>query len=47
MYDKQLSRSRKQADSYLLAEGLVDGKVVGNSQGNAGTTAVQTAVMGR
>lgn len=28
MHDKQLSRSKKQADSYLLAEGLVDGKVV-------------------
>lgn len=28
MYDKQLSRERKQADSYLLAEGLMDGKVV-------------------
>lgn len=28
MYDKQLSRSGKQADSYLLAEGLVGGKVV-------------------
>ena len=26
--DKQLSRSRRQADSYLLAEGLIDGKVV-------------------
>ena len=28
MYDKQLARARKHADSYLLAEGLVDGKVV-------------------
>ena len=28
MYDKQLSRGRKQADSYLLAEGLIAGKVV-------------------
>ena len=28
MYDKKLSRDRKQADSYLLAEGLMDGKVV-------------------
>lgn len=28
MYDKQLVRARKHADSYLLAEGLVDGKVV-------------------
>lgn len=28
MYDKQLSRDNKQMDSYLLAEGLVDGKVV-------------------
>lgn len=28
MHDKQLSRSGKQADSYLLAEGLMDGKVV-------------------
>lgn len=28
MYDKQLSRDGKQADSYLLAEGLVGGKVV-------------------
>lgn len=28
MYDKQLSRNKKQADSYLLAEGLIDGKVV-------------------
>lgn len=28
MYDKQLSRDRKQEDSYLLAEGLMDGKVV-------------------
>ena len=28
MYDKQLSRGRKQTDSYLLAEGLIAGKVV-------------------
>lgn len=28
MYDKKLSRQKKQADSYLLAEGLMDGKVV-------------------
>lgn len=28
MYDKQLSRSRKQDDSYLLAEGLINGQVV-------------------
>lgn len=28
MYDKELSRGKKQADSYLLAEGLMDGKVV-------------------
>lgn len=28
MYDKQLSREKKQADSYLLAEGLMHGKVV-------------------
>lgn len=28
MYDKQLSRGGKQADSYLLAEGLAGGKVV-------------------
>lgn len=28
MYDKQLARARKHADFYLLAEGLVDGKVV-------------------
>ena len=28
MKDKELSRSRRQADSYLLAEGLMDGKVV-------------------
>lgn len=28
MHDKELSRSKKQAESYLLAEGLIDGKVV-------------------
>lgn len=28
MYDKKLSRQKKQADSYLLAEGLMVGKVV-------------------
>ena len=28
MYDKKLARSNKHNDSYLLAEGLVDGKVV-------------------
>lgn len=28
MHDKQLSRNKKQADSYLLAEGLIEGKVV-------------------
>lgn len=28
MYDKKLSRQKKQADSYLLAEGLMDRKVV-------------------
>ena len=28
MHDKQLARDRKHADSYLLAEGLIDGKVV-------------------
>lgn len=28
MHDKQLSRKKKQADSYLLAEGLIEGKVV-------------------
>lgn len=28
MHDKALSRSKRQAESYLLAEGLIDGKVV-------------------
>ena len=28
MHDKALSRQRKQADVYMLAEGLMDGKVV-------------------
>lgn len=28
MHDKQLSRNKKQAESYLLAEGLIEGKVV-------------------
>ena len=28
MYDKKLARKGKQADSYLLAEGIMDGKVV-------------------
>lgn len=28
MYDKQLARKNKHEESYLLAEGIVDGKVV-------------------
>lgn len=32
MHDKALSRSRKQAESYLLAEGLIDGQVVATHQ---------------
>ena len=28
MYDKKLAREDKHNDSYLLAEGLIDGKVV-------------------
>ena len=32
MKDKELSRNRKQADSYLLAQGYVDGKLVATHQ---------------
>lgn len=32
MKDKELSRDNKQADSYLLAQGYVDGKLVATHQ---------------
>ena len=42
MQDKALSRKRKQADVYMFAEGLIDGKVVGIS----GTSSVPAFAVG-